>query len=262
MGDAKSPSPTMVPSLIFCCSAGLRGSPPGCGEAPQVEATQAPGADPAGVWRIGECLVRTTPKPSGPGWVRAAPWVSATGGAGGGPAPAGRGGSATWPCPCALCSWRGTGAGLRNTWSRACRTCGMPRPPCERRPSGSSVSHRPRSVSGQPGPSPRRCAGSEEQPWGCRSPGCPVRGLGLPLPPCPRRWAWGHLAQPPLAAAPPGGHPAEGVRACSPGGRARGFAAGKVLGSGGSDAALCLGLAARPLGKQNRAMLCEMCSGE
>ena len=42
-----------------------------------------------------------------------------------------------------------------------------------------------RSLFWQPGPSPRRCTGSEEQPCACQSPGCPVQGLGLPLPPLP-----------------------------------------------------------------------------
>jgi len=103
-------------------------------------------------WRIGKCLLRTTPKHPGPGWARAVPQLSATRGAGGGPAAAGRGGCVMWPYPCALCSWHRTGAGLKNTWIRACRTCRMLRPACEMRSSGSLVSHLPQSLSGQPGP--------------------------------------------------------------------------------------------------------------
>ncbi|KAM9027209.1 uncharacterized protein PRD47_006354 isoform 1-T2 [Ara ararauna] len=79
----------------------------------------------------------------------------------------------------------------------------------------------------QPGPSPICCTGSEEQPCGCQSTDCPVRGLcsqGLcasPSNPCPRSGAQWHLAQCHLPSGPvlPWGHPAEGMKGCSQGGR-------------------------------------------
>ncbi|XP_071610856.1 uncharacterized protein [Heliangelus exortis] len=87
----------------------------------------------------------------------------------------------------------------------------------------------------QPGPSPRRCPGRQEQPCGC-----PRQGPGLPLPPlpCPGLGGLGgRLAQ--CQQRPRGlarGHPcrALGRRACGRAGRAGGGAAA-VLGRGRSD---------------------------
>jgi len=123
----------VVPSPIFCCSAGLRGSPPGCGRAPWVEAAQAPGADPADV-DDRRVLGEDNPQAPGPrlgegcspGLSNGECWRRACS------SQPGR--LCNVPIHISLCSWRRTGAGLRNTWGRACCTCGMPRPLCERRP--------------------------------------------------------------------------------------------------------------------------------
>ena len=122
-----------------------------------------------------------------------------------------------------------------------------------------------RSLFWQPGPTPRRCTGSEEQPCACQSPGCPVQGLGLPLPPLPTQ---GGLAAAFLTPTPlrycssPRSALMRGTRPGSRAGRAGCCAAGSMLGSGSSDDSLCLGLAVRPLRDQSEEKLAEVCHGE
>ena len=94
----------------------------------------------------------------------------------------------------------------------------------------------PQSLFGQPGPSPHRCTGTKEQPWGCPSPSCPAQGLGLPLPPLPTQVALAaaSLSPTPLSCcSSPGSAVMRGRRACGPAGRVGGCAAGSVLGSSG-----------------------------
>ena len=123
------------------------------------------------------------------------------------------------PGPCALSSWCRTGAELKNTVIRACHTWRMPRPPCERRPQGSSVSHSP------PGPSFGSLAPVPAPALAARSSlGLPeprLSGAG-PWPPSPTPSHAGglgdHLAQPhrPRLLVFPGVSPDEGEEAVQP----------------------------------------------
>ena len=56
----------VVPSPSFCCSAGLRGSPPCCSRASQVETAPTPAADPADV-EDRRVLGEDNPQAPGPG---------------------------------------------------------------------------------------------------------------------------------------------------------------------------------------------------
>ena len=92
-----------------------------------------------------------------------------------------------------------------------------------------------------------------------------MQGLGLPLPPLPTQvgLAAALLSPTPLGYwSSLGSALMRGRRAGSRAGRAGRCAAGSVLGSGKSDEALCLGLAARPLRDQSPEKLCNVCDGE
>ncbi|XP_048183982.1 collagen alpha-1(I) chain-like [Corvus hawaiiensis] len=84
--------------------------------------------------------------------------------------------------PGALSTWQRTGAERPSTRGGPCRTCGAHRSPCDRRPSGSLVSHepgappRPAAARPQPRLLPRQ-RDPGQGPW---SPACP-RGCHRPL---------------------------------------------------------------------------------
>ena len=67
---------------------------------------------------------------------------------------------------------------------------------------------------------------------------------------------------PPRALSFPGVTLLRGRRACSQTGRAGSCAAGSMLGSGRSDGAPCLGLAAQHLRDKREEKLSEICKGE
>lgn len=132
------------------------------------------------------------------------------------------------PCPAALSSWHRTGAERPSCCARRCRTCGAHRSPCERRPSGFLVSHKPGSLPAPPqlGPSPACCPGSAIRA-GALEPRLP----SAPLPPSRSRV----LGRQDAARAGP--EPCRGRRCC--GRRAGSAAAGQLCGWGRDR--LCVG---------------------
>ncbi|KAK4806342.1 hypothetical protein QYF61_017211 [Mycteria americana] len=204
-------------------------------------------------WRIGECLVSTTPKPWAPGL---SPRAWAVGSAAVPHLPCSSPQPTAWSCilvpwpqehsPQGLFStplspprtlWEGGLSAMRGAGRRVCsghlgRLCDMPLPLCslqlERdRSRAEEYLNRslpylkdaqatlreaavrfigepqpPGSLFWQPGPTPRRCTGSKEQPCGCQSPpAAPCGALASLSHPCPRRWpCWPPCSVPPPSA--------------------------------------------------------------
>ena len=133
------------------------------------------------------------------------------------------------------------------------------------------MSHSPWGPSfGSLAPVPAAALAARGSAVAARTPTAPCRAWAargsVPLSPAPAHVGGlgGSLArsQPPSGTVLPWGHPAEGEEGVQPNRRAGSCAAGSMLGSGRSDGALCLGLAAQHLGDESEEKLSEICNGE